>query len=78
MCASGNYDRLAEQLSECEAKWNMTADALVMATGQIGELVELLDHALSYTCCAAYSPSLTQEIKAALAKLGADKKGETA
>jgi hypothetical protein len=33
------------------------------------ELYRLLDEALSYTSCESWSPSLTHEIKAALAKL---------
>ena len=74
-----NYERL----KECEKDrdtWRQKAIELGLELSECGrerdELVELLDHALSYTCCAAYSPSLTQEINAALAKLGADKTGE--
>ena len=36
---------------------------------RIAELEALLDEAVSYTSCPSWSPSLTDEIKAALAKV---------
>ncbi len=40
------------------------------AAEEHANLIELLEQATSYTCCSAYSPSLTRKINAALAKVG--------
>jgi len=45
---------------ENKADWHLIAAA--------PELYRLLDEALSYTSCESWSPSLTDEIKAALSK----------
>ena len=50
----------------CGSPWVEEANAYLIAAAP--ELYRLLDEALSYTSCESWSPSLTDEIKAALAK----------
>ncbi len=72
--------RLHERLAAAENDFNVVRNAHDKIVGELidcqkerDELIELLDHTLSYTCCAAYSPSLTQEINAYLEKVGVGK-----
>ena len=76
MCASGSYDRIVEQLAKlekdfnaCRAALDKTVEQLATVTAERDELVEALERIAS--------SRVVDIAKAALAKLGADKTGES-